>query len=391
MSLIDDRGRLFGRVNLIDGLVAVVVLGLIPLAYGAFVMFRVPVPKITTIAPDQVAEHQEAMLAITGEDLRPFLDVRFGAIASKGFLVQSPTYAEVKLPDLPAGTYDVTLLDQGQVLTVKPGALTVGTPGVQLDLQAVGAFVGLNKDDATLIGIKSTFQPPAAPAPIAEVLAVRAPEPRTARVKIGANTFATATAQDLRMPAILRLHCTVLNGECRVADTVAAQNTTITLPWAAPSHKDRTAPPAGGQVKFLVDQVFPTGMTAAFPEIALVRVRFVAAPRILTVIKTGDADVSGVVTDTDRAVLTGMESDRQTITSSVRMENLLRIELTFPQPLLAFTGTVRVPVVFTPAGWSYKDKLLKVGGAFTFETASGAMSGLVLDMDLAQEKARTAQ
>jgi hypothetical protein len=390
VSLIDHRGRLFGRVNLIDGLVVVVLLGLIPLAYGAFVMFRVPVPKITTIAPAQVAEHQEAVLTITGEDLRPFLDVRFGTIGSKGFFVQSPTHAEVKLPDLQAGTYDLTLLDEGQVLTVKPGALTVGTPAVKLDVQAVGAFVGLNKDDAGLIGVKSTFQPPGAAAPIAEVLAVRAMEPRTSQVKIGANVFATGTAPDLRMPAILRLHCTVLNGECRVADTVAAQNATITLLQVAPPSRDHTAP-AAGQVKFLIGQLFPAGMAAAFPEIASVRVRFVAEPTILNVIKTGDADVSGVVTDTDRAVLTEMGTDRQTVTSSVRMEGLLRIELTFPQPLMAFTGTVRVPVVFTPAGWSYKDKLLKVGGAFTFETASGAMSGLVLDMDLAQKKARTAQ
>jgi IPT/TIG domain len=369
----------------------VVLLGLIPLAYGAFVMFRVPVPKITTIAPAQVAEHQEAVLTITGKDLRPFLDVRFGTIGSKGFFVQSPTHAEVKLPDLPAGTYDLTLLDEGQVLTVKPGALTVGTPAVKLDVQAVGAFVGLNKDDAGLIGVKSTFQPPGAAAPIAEVLAVRAMEPRTSQVKIGANVFATGTAPDLRMPAILRLHCTVLNGECRVADTVAAQNATITLLQVAPPSRDHTAPPAAGQVKFLIGQLFPAGMAAAFPEIASVRVRFVAEPTILNVIKTGDADVSGVVSDTDRAVLTEMGTDRQTVTSSVRMEGLLRIELTFPQPLMAFTGTVRVPVVFTPAGWSYKDKLLKVGGAFTFESAAGAMSGLVLEMNLGQEKSRAAQ
>jgi hypothetical protein len=391
MSLIDDRGRLFGRINLIDAFVAVALLGLIPLAYGAFVLFRVPVPKITAISPAQVAERQEATLQITGEDLRPFLDVRFGTFASKGFLVQSPTRAEVKLPDLPAGTYDLTLLDQGQVLTVKPGALTVGAPAVQLDVQAVGAFVGLNKDDAVLIGIKSIVQPPGAGAPIAEVLALRPPEPRTSRVKIGANVFATGTLPDLRVPAIIRFHCTVLNGECRVADAVAAQNATITLPWVAPPSKDHTARPGAVQVQFLLDQLFPPGMAAAFPEVASVRVRFVAGPAILNVIKAGDVDLSGVVTDRERAVLTEMGTDRQTVTSVVKIEALLRISLSVQQPLTAFTGTVRVPAVFTPSGWSYKDQPLKVGGAFTFETASGAMSGWVLDMNLGQEKSRTAQ
>ena len=44
MALIDEQGRLFGKVNLIDALVALVALLLIPLAYGAFLLFRAPVP-----------------------------------------------------------------------------------------------------------------------------------------------------------------------------------------------------------------------------------------------------------------------------------------------------------------------------------------------------------
>src|SRR6185503_12067781 len=113
MPLIDDRGRLFGKVNLIDATVAVVVLGLIPLAYGALLLFRVPVPKITSVAPAQVVEHQSGTIQITGEDLRPFLRARLGTFESAGFLVQSPNVAEIKLPDLPAGTYELVLSDEG--------------------------------------------------------------------------------------------------------------------------------------------------------------------------------------------------------------------------------------------------------------------------------------
>ena len=381
MPLIDDRGRLFGRVNLIDALVGFVILGLIPLAYGAFLLFRVPRPNITSITPAQVVEYQAASVQIAGEDFRPFLLAKIGTHPAD-LLIQSPKSAEIKVPaNVPAGAYDITLLDQGQVLTVKPGALTVvPASALRLDLQAVGAFVGLNADDAGLIGLKSTFQPPAAAAPIAEILALRPPEPGRSRVKIGPNVFATGTLPDLRVPAIIRLHCTVLNGECRVADTVAAQNATITLPWVAPPSKDHAGRPEAGQVKFLIDQLFPAGMRAAFPAVASVRVRFVAAPTILNVIKTGDVDLGGVVTDTDRAVLTELGTDRQTVTSSIGT-----------QPAMAFTGTVRVPVVFTPSGWSYNDRPLKVGGSFTFETASGAMSGWVLDINLGQEKSRAAQ
>jgi hypothetical protein len=380
LPLIDDRGRLFGRLNLIDAVVGMVVLLLVPLAYGAFLLFRVPKPEIISVAPAQVAERQAASVLITGENLRPFLVAKIGAIATDLF-VQSPKRAEIKVPpNLAAGTYDITLLDQGQVLAIKPGALAVGTLGVRLDVQAVGAFVGLSKEDAGSIGITSTFQAPSATAPIAEVLALQAPEPGTSRVKIGTNVFATGTLSDLRVPAIIRLHCIVLNGECRVGDTVAAQDATVMLPSAA-----------AGQIRFLIDQLFPSGMRAEFPALASVRVRFFAGPNILNVIKAGDVDVGGVVTDTGRAVLTELGTDRQTVTSQVEMDPFLRIKIMVPQPLQAFTATVRVPAVFTPSGWSYNDRPLKVGGSFTFETASGAMSGLVLDMNLGREKSRATQ
>ena len=47
MALIDERGRLFGRINLIDLAVIVFVAVLIPLGYGAYLVFRAPAPHIT--------------------------------------------------------------------------------------------------------------------------------------------------------------------------------------------------------------------------------------------------------------------------------------------------------------------------------------------------------
>jgi hypothetical protein len=127
VPLIDERGRLFGKVNLIDGAVALLVLVLIPLAYGAFLLFRAPVPKIVSVEPAQVVQQRGASVQLTGQDLRPFLRARFNGFESPGFLVQSPTLAEIKLPALPPGTYDLILFDEAQELARKPGALTVLT------------------------------------------------------------------------------------------------------------------------------------------------------------------------------------------------------------------------------------------------------------------------
>ena len=125
MPVIDDRGRLFGKLNLIDVITVAVVLGLIPLAYGAFLLFRVPIPIITSIEPAQVTQGDSATLKLTGSGFRPFLVARFGVVESYGFLVQSPTIAEVKVPDIPAGNYDFVLYDQARELVRMPGAITV--------------------------------------------------------------------------------------------------------------------------------------------------------------------------------------------------------------------------------------------------------------------------
>ena len=47
MPVIDERGRVFGRLNLVDAAIVVLVLVLVPAAYGAYVLFKEPAPKLT--------------------------------------------------------------------------------------------------------------------------------------------------------------------------------------------------------------------------------------------------------------------------------------------------------------------------------------------------------
>jgi len=132
VPVIDDRGRLFGKLNLIDVITVAVVLGLIPLAYGAFLLFREQPPIITSIQPMQVTQGQSNTLLLTGEGFRPFLVARLGDFESSGFLVESPTIAEVRMPDIPAGNYDFVLYDQARELVRMPGAITVVSPSAPI-------------------------------------------------------------------------------------------------------------------------------------------------------------------------------------------------------------------------------------------------------------------
>ena len=126
MTVIDENGRIFGKVNLIDLLVVSTLVGLIPLIYGAFLLFRTPDPQLQSVTPSQLVLEETRSIRIIGANLRTNLRVRIGTANTEAFLVESQTAAEVRLPgDLLPGTYDVVLLDQELELGRLPDALSI--------------------------------------------------------------------------------------------------------------------------------------------------------------------------------------------------------------------------------------------------------------------------
>ena len=253
MPVIDGRGRLFGKLNLIDAIMVAVVLGLIPLAYGAYMLFREQPPIITSIQPTQVTQGERATLQIIGEGFRPFLVARLGDFESSGFLLQSPTTAEVRMPELLPGSYDLALFDQVRELIRMPGAITV------------------------------------------------VPSPAT---------------------------------------------------------------------------------------IATVWVRFVAGQEVLDVMNVGDMDLSGLPTheDTDGAVLLEIGQDQQRIDGLLGSDGVLGRNFQVEGSTLSFTGRVRVPVMLTQSGWTYRNQAIKIGAGFTFESISGVMGGVIFDMVISDQE-----
>ena len=427
MPVIDERGRLFGAVNLIDAVVALVLLGLIPLAYGAFVLFKTPTPLISSIEPAQVVEKKAEAVRILGHDFRPFMHARVGTTEAKAFLLLSPSEGEIKLPELPPGTYDVALYDEGLELVKKAGALTVvaaappaaGPPPQEVSLMVVGALVGLprNPGERFSAGVRLEVAepepPPGAPPattprkpPVAEILAARAPIPDLQRIRTGQvsglQTFVAAPVQGFwQVPAILRVTCTFTNAECRVGDTPIAQNAVITLPSSRLRAAD-DVPPADPakpsmiveSVKFLIDEVRPLEAKRTFPTIrtavATLRVRFMVAPEVVDHLKTGELDSpeNASTPPEERAVLTGLGSDRQSVTGTHIIDAAQRRNFQIQQTAILLTGTVRVPVTMKADQWTYKDRPIKVGGTYTFDGPSGAAPGWILDMSLARDTER---
>ena len=306
MPVIDDRGRLFGKLNLIDAITVAVVLGLIPLAYGAFLLFRVPMPIITSIEPTQVRQGDSATLKLTGSGFRPFLVARLGDNEASAFLVQSPTIAEVRMPEtLPPGNYDLTLFDQARELIRIPGAVTVNAirvpsaparwirpapplPPPVMQLRVVGEFIGVSRDVAELIrgGLKLSepvaeqWEWPRRPKMTAEVLSVGATKDGVRRLRVGTPTNlneATITApapNEVNVPALIRASCVInpnpapLLSDCWFGDTILAQTETIVL-------TERSEGDVGGrvnQVRFMITEVLSSAGPTMSPSRADVEV-----------------------------------------------------------------------------------------------------------------------
>ena len=115
---IEDRGRAAGRFNLIDGLVALVILVLIPVAYGSYLLFRTPPASLASIEPTRVYQGKNLRIIVNGANLRPFMRVAFNTIQGRSFLLGSTTYAAIELPDLEPGIYDVELYDYMRQVSV---------------------------------------------------------------------------------------------------------------------------------------------------------------------------------------------------------------------------------------------------------------------------------
>ena len=124
MPLVDERGRLFGRINIIDAAACLVLCVLVPAAYGAYMLLRPLPPRLHAIHPARLTQGAVDVL-VQGEHFRPQMRAMIGN-AGATFLFINPDMARLQLPaTMPPGLYDVVLLDQEDELTRLPGALII--------------------------------------------------------------------------------------------------------------------------------------------------------------------------------------------------------------------------------------------------------------------------
>jgi hypothetical protein len=356
MTVIDDRGRMFGRINLIDASAAVLLFVLIPVAYGAYLLFRTPQAKLTSITPDKLYHGPNQRVEIHGLNLRPYMRVTFGGSQGVTFAINSTTSAQVEVPELPPGVYPVALYDYKQEVDRLPQGLTILSvaPVPSLEVEISGSFKGLNETSAREFrpGVKLVNGNISA-----DVLRVGTTAPALFRLAAGSSVLSMPVTGQVELPAALRVRCfTEVAGDSLVRCMVPGPH------HAAPVAPDSmlTLPASQGWVNFQIATV----ALSATPAVVTLRALFSTAPEIAEMVKVGDIDADAVA-----------------YSSAVRARV---VSINGVRGGTAVDVTLKVPAALGPTGWLYNSQLLKAGLPFRFETAGYVINGQVISVMLPQ-------
>ena len=171
---------------------------------------------MTSIEPATITP-TTANVTVRGENLRPFLRVSFGQHQGVTFALSTPTTAEVKVPELPAGKYDLILYDVAREVSRLPNAVTVEAaplPSAQASMLVAGSFVAL--DTASAAEIVKGAEMTAMGGNVVKVLDVGAAGGDTRWVQVEDVQVEVPLQASRQQPALLQARCTIADRRCQV-------------------------------------------------------------------------------------------------------------------------------------------------------------------------------
>ena len=336
MRLIDDDGRLFGRVNLFDAALAAFVIVSIPVAYGAFLLFRTPVMRISSVTRVPITREERrvaggnrltAKLKVRGSGLRPMLRASIDGVQSLGFVFEDPNSADVLVGEVPPGAHDLILYDGVQEVARLAKSVTIESTAPPR-MAGVGTLVNLDKATADALASDPAFH---AGSP-SRVLKLADARPQ------GDGRW--------QRPLEILLQCDPdPNDEgCAVGGVALNGKPPLILKLAGPS---------GAELACALQEEFPS----AAPAAARARVRLAGAPELLTLVRVGDRD--------------DCLDDRAAIVDDISGRRAGGMELDV---------ALRMGVDQSPAGFLYRRQLLKAGAPFTLTTERYVLTGTVLSV-----------
>lgn len=343
MAIVDQRGRLFGRLNLLDAAVVLLVFALIPLGYASWIVFRTPPAQLTSVEPAVLMAEPSVRVTIHGVNLRPFMRASLGNRQGWDFFFRDSTHAEVIFKDMAPGVYDVVLYDFEKERSRLPQAVTITkTPVPAAQMVVVGWLGNLKTEQVALVTPGTILEG------FGEVTKVGRPQPQSTRVFSGPNTLEVRDPSALRVPVAVRMGCNIRSREGHPVCVVGEIDLRPGVLLIA------TTPL--GLLPFQVDQM----QSSAPLEPVRVAIRFQADPRIISLMKKGDVDLLK--------------------TTSELASGATVVEVSAPRPEVR-EATIALEAQRDPAGWVYQNQPLRVGTSFALRTPAYEVTGMVLAID----------
>jgi uncharacterized protein DUF4330 len=363
MALIDNEGRLFGRINLIDAAAVLVVVILVPVAYTALALFRTPAPQIASIDPVPVVQAPEMRVKLRGLGLRPLLTAYIGDRQANAYLYENDQSVDVLFGGAGPGKYDLVLLDGVQEVLRARSAIVVVAPAVpdETVVRVAGVVVGLNEKRAAGLAVGQKAE--AAGHAVMEVLEVGRPRPDYRFLNAGDTSVALPLTDLRQVPVVLRLRCTLSGSTCSVEGGLLESRKIVSVP-----HPD-------GALHLLVDAILPDEAL----KMADVTVRFLLDRETAALMKPGhrDTSVSGMgpsaeIASVDPVEVTAGEVSRLSDVGGDRIERRI------PERVATVTAVLRLQVNESPYGQFYRSHMVRVGSGLIFTGPGYQVSGTVI-------------
>lgn len=334
MTLVDERGRLFGRINLVDATVGAVILLLIPLAYGTYLLFKPTVPRIDSVSPSIIGKEEARISAggrlaakfkVKGEGFTPLLRARIGNADALGFVFENPNSADVLVPPMPPGAHDLVLVDGLQEVARAAGVITI-QPSTKISIRAVGSLRNLDQELANAIRV-GTALPEDDPSYRVVALGPLGPDHR--HVSLAGSTIEVPSPGTEARSAVIDLQCDALQADnpCTMAD----RSSPVIISLPGPKRV----------FNFAIEELLP----ATPPAKATIRVRL--APGSPAPVRPGDRDD---LLDERAAVVAGVNGGVVTLDAGVDRDH---------------------------RGWQYRGQRLIPGAPFVFSTDRYQADGVV--------------
>jgi hypothetical protein len=351
MTLIDDRGRLFGRVNLVDAVVGAFVLVLIPIAYGTFLLFRSPSPQITSVTRVPITDEERrlaggsrlsAKLKVRGSGFRPMLRASIDGAPTLGFVFENPNSADVLVGEAPPGTHDLVIYDGVQELARATKAVTIqAVPPARV--RVAGTLFDLDEATAKALQASSTSVDATSQAQIVTLGVVA---PGRHRLSTAHGSADVAVAGRWERPVVMVLQCDLNpnSEDCAVGGMTLA---------ATPSPVIRLVGPASTPLSLAIDELFPVEP----PRPAVARIRFSGAAEMLDLIRVGDRDAC---LDERAARVTAVERRRA------------------DNGLATVDATLELGADGSRDGWRYRGRVASPGAPFILTTDRYVANGSVI-------------